>query len=99
MCVRDGRISEDWTKSWMVKVYKSKRDALECGSYRGIKLLEHVMKILERVIDRRVRDKVKIDVKQFGFSVQKENKRCDINFIVWQLQEIGKRKKISGWHS
>jgi hypothetical protein len=24
-------------------------DALECGSYRGIKLLEHVMKILERV--------------------------------------------------
>ena len=39
----------------MVNVYKGKGDALECGSYRGIRLLEHVMKILERVVDARVR--------------------------------------------
>jgi len=37
-----------------MNVYKRKGDALECGSYRGIKLPEHV-KILEKVIDGRVR--------------------------------------------
>ena len=29
----------------MVNVYKGKGDALTCGSYRGIKLLEHAMKV------------------------------------------------------
>ena len=36
--VRDGKIPDDWKKSLMVNVYKGKGDALECGSYRGIKL-------------------------------------------------------------
>ena len=53
--VRDGKIPEDWSRSWMVNVYKGKGDALICGSYRGIKLLEHAMKVLERVIEGRVR--------------------------------------------
>ena len=44
----------------MVNVYK-------CGSYRGIKLLEHAMKVLERVIEGRLRKIVKIDNMQFGF--------------------------------
>ena len=48
--VKDGKIPEDWSRSWMVNVYKGKGDALACGSYRGIKLLEHAMKVLERVI-------------------------------------------------
>ena len=44
----------------MVNVYKRKGDALTCGSYRGIKLLEHAMKVLESVIEGRVRKIVKI---------------------------------------
>ena len=39
----------------MVNVYKGKGDALQCGSYRGIKLLEQVMKVFERVMEKRVR--------------------------------------------
>jgi len=39
--VEEGRIPVDWTKSWMVSVYKGKGDALECCSYRDIKLLDH----------------------------------------------------------
>ena len=93
--VRDGWIPEDWTKSWMVNVYKGKGDALECGSYRGIKLLEHVMKILERVIDRRVRDMVKIDDMQFGFMAGKGT--TDAIFIVRQLQEKYMAKKKDLW--
>ena len=41
--------------------YKGKGVALECGSYIGIKLVEHAMKILDRVIEMRVRNVVKID--------------------------------------
>ena len=41
--VKDGGVPEDWSRSWMVNVYKGKGDALTCGSYRGIKLLEHAM--------------------------------------------------------
>ena len=65
--VDDGKIPEDWSRSWMVNVYKGKGDALTCGSYRGIKLLEHAMKALERVIEGRVRKIIKIDDMQFGF--------------------------------
>ena len=37
---------------WL-SVYKGKGDALDCGSYRGIKLLDQAMKVFERVIEGR----------------------------------------------
>ena len=77
--VRDGKIPEDWSRSWLVNVYKGKGDALECGSYRGIKLVEHAMKILERVIERRVRNVVKIDSMQFGFMAGEKHNRCNFH--------------------
>ena len=83
--VRDGKIPEDWSRSWMVNVYDGKGDALTCGSYRGIKLLEHAMKVLERVIEGRVRKIVKIDDMQFGFMAGRST--TDAIFIVHQLQE------------
>jgi len=70
-----------------VNVYEGKGKAVECGSYRGIRLLEleHVMKILERVVEARVRRIVKIDDMQFGFMAGKGT--TDAIFIVRQLQE------------
>ena len=35
---------------------------MECGSYRAIKLLELAMKVIERVFERRIREKLKIDL-------------------------------------
>ena len=93
--VKEGRIPDDWCKSWMVNVYKGKGDALECGSYRGIKLLEHVMKILERVMEGRVRKIVRIDDMQFGFMAGKGT--TDAIFIVRQLQEKYLAKKKDLW--
>ena len=93
--IREGRIPQDWCKSWMVNVYKGKGDALECGSYRGIKILEHVMKIFERVIEGRVRKLVKIDDMQFGFMERKGT--TDAIFIVRQLQEKYLAKKKDLW--
>ena len=46
-----------------MNVYKGKGDALECGSYRGIKLFEHVMKVWKGslILDGRERKIVKVD--------------------------------------
>ena len=40
---------------------------MECGSYRGIKLLEHAMKVVERIFEHRIRQQVETDDMQFGF--------------------------------
>ena len=45
--VRDVKIPKDWSRSWLVNVYKGKGDALACGWYRGMKLVKHAMKVLE----------------------------------------------------
>ena len=76
-------------------MYKGKGDALECGSYYGIKLLDHVMKILERVIEKRVRSKVSINDMQFGFMPGKGT--TNAIFIVRQIQERFLEKKMDLW--
>jgi len=46
---------------------------------------EHAMKVIERVFERRIREKVKIDAMQFGFMPGKET--TDAIFTVRQMQE------------
>jgi len=58
---------------------------MEFGSYRGIKLLEHAMKVLERIFDDRIWQQIDIDGMQFGF--MKINGTTDAIFIVRQMQE------------
>ena len=53
--VKEGCIPDDLRKSILVPVYKGKGDPLVCGSYRAIKLLDQPMKVLERVLEKRVR--------------------------------------------
>ena len=78
----------------MVNVYEGEDDALVCGSYRDIRLLEHAMKVLERVIETRVRKIVKIDSMQFGFMAGRGT--TGAIFIVLQLQKkyLGKNKEL-----
>jgi hypothetical protein len=93
--VKEGKIPADWKKSWIVSVYKGKGDALDCGSYRGIKLLDQVMKVFEKVIEVKLRNRVKIDDMQFGFSPGKGT--TDAIFIIRQLQEKFLDKKKELW--
>ena len=79
------KIPEDWRKSLIVPIFKKKEDILECGNYQGVKLLKHGLKILERILDKRIRKVVKIDPKQFGFMPGKST--VDAIFIVRQLVE------------
>jgi len=41
---------------------------MECGSYRGIKLLKHAMKVVERIFEHRIWKRIDIDDMQFGFT-------------------------------
>ncbi len=59
--VDEGEIPEDWKNSITVPIYKEKGDALECGKYRGVRLLEHGMKLFEKVLEERLRKLIKVD--------------------------------------
>ena len=52
--VNEGCIPEDWKSSVILPIYKGKGDPMECGSYRGIKLLGHTMKVVERIFEHRI---------------------------------------------
>jgi len=51
LIVAQGRIPDDWKSSILLPVFKGKGDPMECGSYRVIQLLEHAMKVIERVFE------------------------------------------------
>ena len=45
--IHDSKVPTDWEQSFIVCLYKGKGDALDRGNYRGLKLTEQAMKILE----------------------------------------------------
>jgi len=65
--VKEGSILEDWKLSVVLPIYKGKGGPMECGSYRGIKLLEHAIKVVERIFEHRIRQQIETDDMQFGF--------------------------------
>ena len=93
--VLDGRgMPDEWGLSAVVPIFKGKGDAMRCGAYRGVKLLEHAMKIVQKVLERRLRSMVKVDEMQFGFMPGKGT--IDAVFILRRLQEeyLDKEKKL-----
>ena len=65
--ISEGCIPSDWQESFIVNLYKGKGDVLNKGNYRGLKLIEQVMKVLERVVEGLIRQRVEIDEMQCGF--------------------------------
>ena len=66
--VLDGRgMSDEWKTSVIVPIFKGKGDVMSCISYKEVKLLEHAMKIVARVLERRIRTLVNLNEMQFGF--------------------------------
>ena len=58
--VFDGRGMPDyWALSVVVPNFMGKGNAMSCTTYRGVKLLEHAMKIVEKVLERRLRHMLK----------------------------------------
>ena len=59
--VKEASIPEDWKSSVVLPIYKGKGDRIECGSYRGIKLLEQAMKVVEKIFEHRIRQQIETD--------------------------------------
>ena len=61
------RMSKEWRRSVLIPIYKIKGDAQCCENYRGIKLMIQTMKVWERIIEARLRDREEISKQQYGF--------------------------------
>ena len=91
--VLDGRgMPDEWKTSVIVPIFNGKGDVMSCGSYRVVTLLEHAMKIVERVPERQIRTLVNLNEMQFGFMPGKGT--MDAIFIGRRmLEEYQKKNK------
>ena len=92
--IYEGTVPSDWNLSFIINLFKGKGDALLRGNYRGLKLQEQAMKIMEHVLNAIIRQIVVIDEMQFGFMTGRST--TDAIFILRQLQEkyLGKKKNL-----
>ena len=79
------RMPEEWRRSVLIPIYKTKGDAQCYGNYRGIKLMSHTMKEWKRIIDGRLRDIVEISKQKYEFMPEK--KITDAMFSLRMLME------------
>ena len=94
LCQRviDGKeMPDEWQTSVLVPIFKGKGDVRNCNTYRGVKLLEHAMKIVERVLKRRIRELVNFDSMQFGFMPGRGT--TDALLVARRMQEEYRDKK------
>ena len=59
--IRDNTMPNKWNDSIIISLYKGKGEALDRGNYRGLKLTEHILKVIERIIEDIIRNVVQID--------------------------------------
>ena len=69
----------------MVPIFKGKDDIRNSSCNRAVKLLEHGMKMVEMVLEKRPRRIVTVDDMQFGF--MPERRTTDAVFISRRLQK------------
>ena len=61
VCMQEGRIPKEWRMGLIVPIWKRKWDVHDPGKYRGITLFSHVLKLLERALDARIRRREESD--------------------------------------
>ena len=58
-------LPKDWKDSITIAIYEEKGDAMDCGNYRGVMLLEHGMKVYESVLE--------IDIGRYQFGLRQSH--------------------------
>ena len=89
------KVPEIWKQSILIPIFKEKGDIQECQNYRGIKLMSHTLKLFERIMDKRLREEVRIGRGQLGF--MKGVGTTDGIFTIRQMMEKC-REKQQGLH-
>ena len=71
MCMKEGSIPEEWRAGLIVPIWKGKSDVQHPGKYRGIRFLSHVMKVLERILDGRIKKSVEMEIREEQQGIRK----------------------------
>ena len=87
---------EEWKDSSTLPFFKGKGDPLQCGKYHGLTLLEHGMRLCEKILDARLKETVKISDNQIGFSAGKST--TDAIFILRHNQQNYSEKNKKVYH-
>ena len=87
-------MSAEWALSISVKIFKRKGEICSCSCYRAVKYLQHGMKVVNRVIEKRLCRKV--TVIEMQFDSMSERGTIDAGYILRRLQEVyhAKIKKL-----
>ena len=89
--VLDGMgLPDEWQTNVIVPIFKEKGDVISYESYREVKLLEHAIKIVEGVLERRMQTLINLSKMQFGFMPGKGT--VEAIFIVRRMQEEYQKK-------
>ena len=86
-CMKQCKVPEDWRTGLIVPIWKRKGDAQDPGKYTGITLLSHIMKLLERILDKRLRERVEPELGEEQLGFRKGRGTTDGMFSLRQLVE------------
>ena len=86
ICMRQGKVQEEW-RTWLiiVPIWKRKGDVQDPWKYRGITLLSHIMKLLERILDGRILKRVEQELGEEEQGFRKGRGTTDGMFALRQL--------------
>ena len=77
VCMREGYILEDWRTGIIVPIWKGKVDVQDPGKYRGIMLLSHAMKVLESILDGRIKKRGETEIGEEHQGFRKGSRSTD----------------------
>jgi len=60
--IRENCIPDEWNLSHIVTCYKGKGNATVCGNYRGLKLLDQVLKVVEHLLEDIIKKQIKMQM-------------------------------------
>ena len=78
-------MSAEWALGIVVPIFKGKGDIRGCSCYGAVKFVEHGMKVVERVLEKRLHVVVSVDEMEFGS--MPERATVDAVFILRRMQE------------
>ena len=93
-CLRQGKVPEEWRIGLIVPIRKRKGEVQDPGKYRGITLLSHTMKLLERILDARIQKRLEHEFGEEQQGFRKGRGTTDGMFALRQLAE--KRLELQG---